>query len=293
MSIPATGAVAELIRLPAVLTVPGDVLLGAAASGQRRSLHRTAGLVGASSCLYLAGMALNDYADRAIDAVERPGRPIPSGRVTPTFALSLAGALTVAGGLLAVGADGRHALKVFAPLAAAVWAYDLGLKSTSAGMPAMSACRGLDVAAGAGVDRAASALPAAVVVAAHTAVVTTVSRREVQGAGASLARGALAGTAGVTALTAGFVLRASRRRTGRAAALGLLAAYGVVVGRPQAEAVRDPSPARLQRVVGSGICGLILLEAALVAGIGSLAAGTGLAALWPLARWLGRKAAVT
>ena len=36
----------------------------------------------------MAGMALNDYADREIDAVERPGRPIPSGRVTPEFALA-------------------------------------------------------------------------------------------------------------------------------------------------------------------------------------------------------------
>ena len=35
-------------------------------------------LVGASSCLYLAGMVLNDYFDRDKDAQERPARPIPS-----------------------------------------------------------------------------------------------------------------------------------------------------------------------------------------------------------------------
>ena len=79
-----------------MLSVPGDVLVGAAASGQVGNVGRTAGLVAASSCLYLAGMALNDYADREVDAVERPGRPIPSGRVSPAFALGLAGALTVA-----------------------------------------------------------------------------------------------------------------------------------------------------------------------------------------------------
>ena len=75
--LPAPADVAELVRLPAVLSVPGDVLVGAAASGQVRDVPRTAGLVAASSCLYLAGMALNDYADREIDAVERPGRPDP------------------------------------------------------------------------------------------------------------------------------------------------------------------------------------------------------------------------
>ena len=83
MTFPAPADVAELVRLPAVLSVPGDVLVGAAVSGQLRDVSRTAGLVAASSCLYLAGMALNDYADRDVDAVERPGRPIPSGRVTP------------------------------------------------------------------------------------------------------------------------------------------------------------------------------------------------------------------
>ena len=68
---------AELVRLPAVLSVPGDVLVGAAVSGQMRDVSRTAGLVAASSCLYLAGMALNDYADRDVDAVERPGPADP------------------------------------------------------------------------------------------------------------------------------------------------------------------------------------------------------------------------
>ena len=66
-----------------MLSVPGDVLVGAAAPGARGDLRRAAGLAGASSCLYLAGMALNDYADREVDAVERPARPIPSGRVSP------------------------------------------------------------------------------------------------------------------------------------------------------------------------------------------------------------------
>src|SRR5215213_1226074 len=139
--LPAPADVAELVRLPAVLSVPGDVLVGAAASGQVGNRPRTAGLVASSSCLYLAGMALNDYADRDVDAVERPGRPIPSGRVSPEFALGLAGALTLGGALIAVAADGRRALKVVAPLAAAVWGYDLVLKSTPAGSAGMSACR--------------------------------------------------------------------------------------------------------------------------------------------------------
>jgi len=41
---PAPRAVAELVRLPAVLSVPGDVLVGAAASGQVRDVPRAAGV---------------------------------------------------------------------------------------------------------------------------------------------------------------------------------------------------------------------------------------------------------
>ena len=291
MSMPAAADVAELVRLPAVLSVPGDVLLGAAASGQGHDVSRTAGLVAASSCLYLAGMALNDYADRDVDAVERPGRPIPSGRVSPQFALGLAGALTAGAAVLAVAADGPRALAVLTPLATAVWSYDLVLKSGAAGTPSMSACRGLDVVMGAGAHGAAQALPVAAVVAAHIANVTEVSRREVEGGDPGVARRALAATAVVA--TAGALLSRGQPALRRVAALGLVGAYAAVVGRAQAEAVQDPSPARLQRAVGAGILGLIPLEAGLLAGAGALAPAVGVAALWPVARKLSRKRAVT
>jgi geranylgeranylglycerol-phosphate geranylgeranyltransferase len=48
-----------------------------------------------------AGNAVNDYYDREIDAVNRPKRPIPSGRISPRVALFLSSALFVASCLLA------------------------------------------------------------------------------------------------------------------------------------------------------------------------------------------------
>ena len=73
---------AELVRAPAALSVPGDAVAGAAAAGALGRAHRRA-WPRASVCLYWAGMAANDWADRELDAVERPERPIPSGRVSP------------------------------------------------------------------------------------------------------------------------------------------------------------------------------------------------------------------
>jgi 4-hydroxybenzoate polyprenyltransferase len=291
VSFPAPADVAELVRLPAVLSVPGDVLLGAAASGQMRDVSRTAGLVAASSCLYLAGMALNDYADRDVDAVERPGRPIPSGRVSPAFALGLAAALTAGAAVLSVAADGPRALAVTAPLAAAVWGYDLALKSTPIASGSMSACRGLDVMMGSGAHGATRALPVAAVVAAHITVVTEVSRREVTGGDASVPKRALAATVGVAA--AGALLSRRAPAVRRIASLGLVGAYAAVVGRAHVDAAQDPSPARMQRAVGAGILGLIPLEAGLLAGAGSLVPAAGVAALWPIARKASKKRAVT
>ncbi|MGW2509701.1 UbiA family prenyltransferase [Streptomyces scopuliridis] len=138
---------AELLRVSALFTVPGDALAGAAALGVRPN-RSTALAVGASLCLYEAGMALNDWADREEDAIDRPHRPIPSGRVSPTAALAAAGALTAAGLALAARA-GRPSLAVGTALAATVWSYDLHLKHTAAGPAAMGAARALDLLLGA------------------------------------------------------------------------------------------------------------------------------------------------
>ncbi|WPW32437.1 UbiA family prenyltransferase [Streptomyces atratus] len=219
---------AELLRVSALFTVPGDALAGAAAAG-RRPDRGTALAVGASLCLYEAGMALNDWADRDEDAVDRPHRPIPSGRIAPGAALAAAGALTAAGLGLAARA-GRPALAVATGLAATVWAYDLRLKHTPAGPAAMAAARGLDLLLGAAATGAAErtagpgartgsasgsrtgsaaapnsrgfvrgALPAAGLLGAHTYAVTAVSRHEAQGGSTTAPLAALAATAALGA----------------------------------------------------------------------------------------------
>ncbi|MFF7363752.1 hypothetical protein [Streptomyces sp. NPDC008125] len=83
-------------------------------------------------------------------------------------------------------ASGRPALAVAIPLAAAVWAYDLGLKRTPAGPAAMAAARGLDLLLGAAATRPGTrsvrhAAPSAALLAGHTPAVTAVSRRETTG----------------------------------------------------------------------------------------------------------------
>ncbi|MFD8366787.1 UbiA family prenyltransferase [Streptomyces hygroscopicus] len=140
--------------------MPGDALAGAAAVG-RRPNRGTALAVCASLCLYEAGMALNDWADRDIDAIERPGRPLPSGRIAPAAALAAATGLTAAG-LACAAAAGRPALATATALAGTVWAYDLGLKNTLAGPPTMAATRALDLLLGAAATAPTAPRPAGV-----------------------------------------------------------------------------------------------------------------------------------
>ncbi|MEV7288919.1 SCO3242 family prenyltransferase [Streptomyces sp. NPDC093252] len=196
-----TRAWAELLRLPALFTVPGDALAGVAATGVRPT-SRTLLAIGSSLCLYEAGMALNDWADRDEDAAERPHRPLPSGRIRPAEALAAAGVLTLAGLALAARA-GRPALTVAAPLAATVWAYDLGLKHTPAGPVAMAGARALDLLLGAAATtgQTRTALPSAALLGTHTLAVTTVSRNETQGGAPLVPLAALAATALLSHLT--------------------------------------------------------------------------------------------
>ncbi|WP_328946303.1 UbiA family prenyltransferase [Streptomyces sp. NBC_00250] len=284
-------ALLELVRAPAALTVPGDTLAGATAAGRPLGAE-TAGLAAASVCLYWAGMALNDWADREVDAEERPGRPLPSGRISPGTALGAAAALTGAGLALAAAAGGRRHLGIAVPLAATVWAYDLAVKETPFGPAAMAAARGLDVLMGAGPDQWRSALPAALTIGCHTYTLTLVSRREVEGATAGLPAAALGASTALALVTSAFPASGTEP-VHRAASTVLLAAYLAAGGPAQLAATARPDPPRLRRAVASGIHALIPLQAALTARAGNVGAALPLMAAFPLARRLSRKVSPT
>jgi len=280
-------AYVQLVRAPAALTVLGDTVAGGAAAGRRLRGRRLL-LPLSSAAFYWSGMALNDWADRDLDAVERPERPIPSGRVSPNRALAIAGGLTAAGLGLAAAGGGRDAVKIAVPLAVAVWAYDTVLKSTPAGPAGMAACRALDVLMGAGGARAA--LPAAAAVGGHTLGVTALSRGEVHGATPAAAQAALAGTALTAATAIGGRARSARHRLGALAAAAL---YSSTVGRAQLAARNDPSAASVRRATMAGIHGMVPLQAAIAARRGSLLGALAVTAALPLARALSKKVSPT
>ncbi|MFI1937353.1 SCO3242 family prenyltransferase [Streptomyces purpureus] len=312
---------AELLRISALFTVPGDALAGAAATGTRPG-RATWLALGSSLCLYEAGMALNDWADRDEDAHDRPHRPIPSGRVTPAAALTASAALTAAGLTLAARA-GRTPLATATALAATVWSYDLHLKHTRAAPATMATARALDLLLGAAATSPAAmprALPSAALLAAHTYAVTSLSRHETQGGSTLTPLAAIGTTAAVAwaALTDTYGRRAhsqgSPERTGGPASQGghgksrklpsptpghriltatLASAYLRTTATPFLHAALNPSPPVTQHAVGAGIRALIPLQATLTARTGALATAAGVMAFAPLARALARKVSPT
>ncbi|GHG87771.1 SCO3242 family prenyltransferase [Streptomyces lanatus] len=261
---------ALLVRAPAALSVPGDVIAGAAAAGRPLNA-RTLGVIGSSVCLYWAGMALNDYADATVDSVERPDRPVPSGRVPRRAALAVAGGLTVAGLGLAAVAGGRRSVGAAVPLAGLVWAYDLKLKSTPWGGVAMAGARVVDVLAGAvvpgrGAGSVGGALRRAAVpaglVGVHTGTLMALSRYEVGGAPVRVPAATLAVSA-VTAVATGLSV-------GRGAAKGALSGAvpsGLVA--PRGGAANRHSPAPLKGVAGAARSKKLVAAAGALAYLGT------------------------
>ncbi|GAA1687394.1 UbiA family prenyltransferase [Kribbella yunnanensis] len=321
-------ALVELVRAPAGLTVPGDVLAGAAAAGDLR-VGRAVGLSASSICIYWAGMALNDWADRELDAVERPERPIPSGRVPAQTAFNLAAGLTAGGLALSALSGGKSTLATSTALAATAWTYDVFAKNTLAGPAVMASARALDVLVGAGPNRRRALAPA-LAVGTHILAVTTLSRGEVHGGTPTPARASLATTAALALAvstpqrgtegrgtrpltTLGRVIAAalvsppphatpgrgaivsSPRQSGvgwaAAAALAGWFARGVVPA--QLAAAREPDASNVRRAVGAGIHGLVPLQAAWVARAGAPWVGAGLALAFPVVKALAKKVSST
>lgn len=292
---PSAADLAELVRLPAALTVPGDGWTGSAWSAGPAS-SRSALMPLGSVLLYWSGMALNDWADREVDAAERPERVIPSGRVPASTALGVAAVLGATGVAVTAAVGGRRALRVSVPLAVLVATYDVLAKDSPAGPLVMASTRGLDVllAAAAAPAAPAGALRPAAAMAVHTAGVTLLSRGEVHGARPASAVAALVATGSAVGILAASTGPGSGvRRAHRCVAAGLALLYGTRVGAAQARAASSPDAATVRAATGAGIGGLTLLQAAWLAARGRFLAAGVVAGASPLFRRAARAVSPT
>lgn len=132
----------RLLRVGTLFSPAADVVAGAAVAGLPWSPEVVRAAL-ASLLLYAAGMVWNDIADRRLDAVQRPERPLPSGAVGMPFAVGLGVAL-LAGGLLLTPCLLHHAA-----IAALVLVYDfLGKRIEWLGAVLMGSLRAMNLGTG-------------------------------------------------------------------------------------------------------------------------------------------------
>jgi 4-hydroxybenzoate polyprenyltransferase len=143
----------ELLRLPAVFTAIADVIMGYLVThGELRPLAHSGLLILSSALIYLAGMVLNDVNDVDIDAIERPQRPIPSGRIPLASAKRLGWGLLISGviaaWIAALITRSPWPVPVGTALAVCVYLYDSVFKWTPLAPVLMASCRFLNVMLG-------------------------------------------------------------------------------------------------------------------------------------------------
>ena len=287
----------QLMRPANIITAWADILLGYAAAGAVTTSENInfvvlGWLILATTGLYAGGVVFNDVCDAGLDAVERPERPLPSGRA------SLSGAVLLGTGLLLVGIVAAAMVSSLSAILATVVAttallYDKwGKHRTILGPLNMGACRGGNLLLG------VSAIPEAVGDRWYLALIPIIYI----GAITAISQGEVYGGRKITGIVAialiGLVI-------GDLVGLGLLPEYTLLVTLPFLtlfaalvlppfiKAAITPSPELIQTAVKAGVLSLIVLDATIAAGFANWIYGLLLLALLPLSRFLARLFSVT
>ena len=281
----------QLLRPANVATALADVLAGFALAGLG-NWAALPWLLLATAALYAGGIVLNDVFDREIDRLERPERPIPSGRISVAQAAALGAGLLVVG-VAAAAAANMTALMVALAIAACVLLYDAWGKRHAPVAPLnMAMCRALNLLLGvAAVPSAlAGAWPIAAVPLLYIYAVTAISRGEVHGGSSRAAGSALMV---MLASLAGLLVIVARSGHRAIPALILVAALAWRVVPAFLAARRQPQPATIRAAVQRGVLSLVLLDAALAAAFAGPVYAAGVLATGLVAGWLARMFAVT
>ncbi|MDA1312012.1 MAG: UbiA family prenyltransferase [Acidobacteria bacterium] len=138
------GAYIEMLRISNLPSVFSNVLVGAALGAGNGHIPIESALpcAVAIAFLYLGGMALNDAVDVEADRVERPERPIPSGRLSVGQAYRLA-AFTFCLGLVVLASISQVAVGMGMVLVGIIAAYDFLHKRFAPSVLLMGAARGM------------------------------------------------------------------------------------------------------------------------------------------------------
>lgn len=282
-----------------LVTSVADVLAGATLSGFFESsgqgpFHIVAIILLLSLStigLYGGGVVFNDVFDAALDAVERPERPIPSGLIKRSEAATLGTLLLIAGILAALRLHPVSGL-LAGLIAIAALVYDKWSKHHSLLGPLnMGLCRGLNLLLGISVVPATLAQSWYIIgiPVVYIASITMISRGEVHGGNRNL----LYFASTLYALVIGCIGLIAIKKGTALPTLLFLVPFAWMIFRPLLTAMREPVGKNIGKAVKAGVIALILMNASWAAAYNSLYLALIIVLLLPLSLWLARLFAVT
>ncbi len=260
-ALPRLGAYLALGRVSNLPTVWTNTLAGIALAGGTFDAHIVFRLATATSLFYVGGMFLNDAFDREVDRRERPGRPIPSGRVTAGEVFTVGFGL-IALGLASLAEGPATSLASGLALGGLVVLYDVWHKQNPWSPVVMGLCRAavyVTAGLGAGGVPGRSLLEGALALGAYVVGLTFVARQENRKsyrAGGTLALLAAPIPVALAGPTMGAVA---------CGALVVLVSWVVLTVRP----LFANGPVNVPRSVVRLIAGISLVDALLVSSYGA------------------------
>jgi 4-hydroxybenzoate polyprenyltransferase len=303
-------ALADIMAGFAVATTPFFLFLTQAdpgASIHRLPLPHLLLLLLSTTGLYGGGVVMNDVFDADLDAVERPERPIPSGRVSKSSAATL-GIVLLGMGILFAWLVSLTSGLIALSIALLAVLYDRWGKHTFLGPINMGLCRGGNLLLG--MSAAPFLVPEAsdiflkngqtttvghywylaLIPIAYIAAITTISRGEVHGGNKSALYLAFA-LYGLVILS--IVVLGVDSALPVWHSLPFLALFAYLIFPPLTRAFRDRQPRNIGLAVKAGVIALIVMDASIAASFAGWMYGLLVLALLPISRYLARVFAVT
>ncbi len=242
--------------------------------------------------LYAGGVAFNDVADAELDAVERPERPIPSGRASKRSAFLMSALLLLFGIVCAFQVNqGAGFLSIAVGACAVLYDY-WGKHQRIFGPINMGLCRSGNLLLGVSVapEVLEKIWPIGILPLIYVAAITMISRGEVHGKN----RKALFVGGGMYAsiFVAIFVL-AYLESPGYLQVLPFLALLGYMIFPPLAKAIRTQEPKFIGKSVKVAVISLIIVNASLASAFSGWPIGIIVLLLLPISLWMAKKFAVT
>lgn len=298
------GAYLRLMRPANIVTAVADIMMGFAASGALYSLtlwdngfmpeylQPLGWLVLATIGLYGGGVVFNDVFDADLDKVERPERPIPSGKASIAGA-SILGALLLVFGILAAWQVSEISAGIALSIALLALLYDWkGKHHKLLGPVNMGACRGGNLLLG------VSAIPAmveslwfiALIPIVYIAAITMVSRGEVHGGNTGALKGALFM---YLLVFAGIFSLGMLPQFNLVYSIPFLLLFAYLIFPPLVRAMPAKEPKLIMKAVKAGILSLIVLNASIAAGFAGWQYGLVVLLLLPISLYIARNFSVT